>query len=137
MAAPFSDTWRDFLASLPPELAALYKDLPEDVFDLGDGRSLTVAELFAVLSEQVATPPGTGQRTVRQDRRGAALLAGAWRHAAFGQARAVLALREAGLSCAVAMTSSLDPVRRGGSGRCCRSRHHGPGLGLSQALSRC
>ncbi len=97
MVAPSADAWQDFLASLPPELASLHENPPEDVFDLGDGRLVTVDELFAVLSEQVATPPETGRRAVREDRNGAAQLAGAWRHATFGQARAVLTLREVSL----------------------------------------
>ncbi len=97
MVPPSDDAWRRFLASLPPELAALHENPPEDVFDLGNGRLVTVGELFEVLSEQVAMPPGTGQRTVREDRMPAALLEGALRHATFGQARAVIALREARL----------------------------------------
>lgn len=98
MATADADAWRDYLASLSPGLAALHQNPPEDVFDLGDGRSVTVDELFTVLAEQVAAvPAGTGRRSTREDRGGAAQLAGAWRHATFGQARAVLALRAAGL----------------------------------------
>lgn len=92
-----ADAWREFIASLPPELAALHENPPEDVFDFDNGRSVTVAELFKVLSEQVAVPPGLVRRSTREDRAGPALLAGAWRHATFRQARAVLALRAASL----------------------------------------
>lgn len=97
VAEPDADAWQRFLTSLPPELLALHENPSEDVFEPGDGRRVSVAELFAVLAEQVATTPGGGQRAVREDRGGAALLAGALRHAAFRQARAVLALRQFGL----------------------------------------
>ena len=97
VATSDADAWQEFLASLSPELAALHSNPPEDVFDLGSGRSVTVAELFTVLSEQVAVPLRTVGRSTREDRGGPALLAGAWRHATFGQARAVLALRAARL----------------------------------------
>ncbi len=90
-----ADPLGDYLASLSPELAVLHENPLEDVLELGDGRSVTVAEVFSVLSEQVAGP--VAKRSLREDRGGAGMLAGAWRNATLGQARAVLALRQAGL----------------------------------------
>jgi hypothetical protein len=59
---------------------------------------VTVPELIAVLREQTADMPGGGPHALREDRHGPGLLAAAWRHATFAQARAVLALFGAGLA---------------------------------------
>lgn len=90
--------WQRFVESLPPRLAELHAEPPADALPTVEGRIITVHELLAVLREQVAPPGGGGQRAVREGRHGAGMLAGAWRHATFGQARAVLALFDAGLA---------------------------------------
>lgn len=91
------NAWQHFLASLPPELAALHESPPDDVLQLADGRTIGVAEIFAVLVEQLTTQVRVGPRPVRSDRGNAALLAASWRHNVFRQVRAVVVLRNAGL----------------------------------------
>jgi hypothetical protein len=93
-----SEAWQNYVESLPPELAALHREPPEDVLPLPDGRSVTVSEILAVLREQVAGLRCAAKRTLREDRHGPGLVAAAWRHTTFRQAQAVLALFDAGLA---------------------------------------
>lgn len=97
MSPSDTDPWQVFLAGMPPELQALHKGVPpEDDMPVGD-RSVSRAEFLEVLADQVSASDGAGQRSIRPDRLGAGMLAAAWRHTVFRQARAVLALLDAGL----------------------------------------
>lgn len=98
MAEQQSEQWQRYLASLPPELAALHREALPDVLSTAEGRVVTVEELLGVLREQTTEQGGVGHRAVRQDRLGPGLVAAAWRHTTFRQARAVLALFAAGLA---------------------------------------
>lgn len=97
----------------------MHDEPPADVIVTGDGQHVTVAELLAVLSRQTTPVPGHDERQIREDRHGAALLATAWRHAVFRQARAVLVLFEAGAALAArchhhgnaAVLTPLAPTR--------------------------
>lgn len=80
------------MSSLPPELAALHRQPPEDVLPLPSGRVVSCAELRCALREQVADRHSMGARPLRGDRAGAGLVAAAWRHVVYRQARAVLTL---------------------------------------------
>lgn len=93
-----SEAWQRYLASLPPLLAALHAQAPADVLTAPDGQTVTADDLLAVLREQVAEPAGVVERAVRKDRHGPGLLAAAWRHVGYQQARAVTALFDAGLA---------------------------------------
>jgi hypothetical protein len=90
--------WDRFREGLPPLLAALHESPPADVLAVPDGGSYESEDLLAVLRGQVRPAEAAGDRPLREDRGGAALLAAAWRHAAYGHARAVLALFDAGQS---------------------------------------
>jgi hypothetical protein len=89
--------WERYLNALPPELAALHRDPPPDELPVDSRPPVSVAELLAVIREQSAAGNGAGLQ-LREDPAGAGLLAGAWRHVVRRQARAVLALFDAGLA---------------------------------------
>lgn len=90
--------WERFCERLPPLLAALHESPPADVLTVPDGGSYELEDLLAVLREQTGPAGAGGARPLQDDRGGGALLAAAWRHAAYGHARAVLALCDAGQS---------------------------------------
>jgi hypothetical protein len=98
MATSDADPWESYLSSLPPELRALYDGSPpDDAMVVAGGQSVHVVEFLTVLAEQVSTPSDAAQRRIRHDRQGAGMLAEAWHHIVFGQARAVLTLVGAAL----------------------------------------
>lgn len=89
--------WQHYLNTLSPELAALHRNPPPDELPVAGRSPVSVADLLAVIREQVA--PSTGPTLqIREERAGAGMLAGAWRHVVRRQVAAVLALFDAGLA---------------------------------------
>ena len=102
MTEPQTGAWARFLGTLPPDLAALHADPPPDAVPVGGGRLLDADELLGLLRTQVATGGGPSgatavARVLRPERAGSGMVAAAWRHSTYRQARAVLTLIDAGL----------------------------------------
>jgi hypothetical protein len=92
------DSWADSLNRLPPALASLHAQRPADVLSLPEGGAVTLEQIGQVLRAQAADQPSAGlPRPLRDDRAAAGMMAAAWRHITFRQARAVLALFDVGL----------------------------------------